>query len=738
MDKSIQLNRRGFLKASTIGAGGMVLSINMMGCAAPGMKNNGLNKTETQWDANAWLRIDTDNSVHFVLDRTEMGQGIYTGMTTLLADELEVNPELIQVSFAGVDSVYQNPLYKLQMTGASTSTSTSWDRIRIAGATAREMLKKSAAETWNTNIQQLKCSEGQVIHPDGRTLSYGDLVTIAAHQKVPDVELKKEKDFTYIGKFNKRLDVNQKTDGSPIYGIDQELPGMVYAVVSRPKAFGGSVKSFNAEKAKQAAGVLNVLEIHSGVAVVAKTYWQARKALQLLEIEWQAPEEPRSSQDIMAFYEKALKEEDGKQVREEGDFDDALEASDNTLEATYSFPYLAHATLEPQNCLVSATEDGMEVYAPTQFPDAARVAASRYTDYSLDDIKIHVTQMGGGFGRRLFNDFVAECAEISGKLMQPVKLIWSREEDTQHDFYRPASLHKMKASLDEQNKVTGWQHRLAHPKVFHWIVADAAPAQMPFVPKFLHSTMPASGKLLEGIAAPVDTSGFEGAEDLHYDIENIDVRFVHAEPNVPVGYWRSVGFSHNGFAVESFVDELAHQQGMDPLEYRLEKLKDHPRALKVLQTAASLGSWGAPTPGYSQGVAIIKSFHSWVAQIAEVKVENGVLDIKSISCVVDCGTVVNPDIVQAQMEGGIIFGLTAALYGEITLNEQGEVQQTNFHDNRLMRMNEVPDIRVEIMQNKEDPTGVGEPGVPPVAPAIANAIFKQTGKRLRQLPLKLS
>lgn len=738
MTKLTEFNRRDFLKASSIGTGALLVSINMMGCTSPGMKNQGMNGRDSQWGANAWLKIDTDNTVHFVLDRTEMGQGSMTGMTTLLADELEVRPEDIAIHFAGVDSDYRNPAYQLQMTGGSTSTATSWQRIRMAGATAREMLKKSAAETWQLDAKQLTCHESHVVHPNGRKLTYGELVHIAALQSLPEVELKKADDYTYIGKQNKRLDLEEKTNGSPIYGIDQSLPNMVYAAVSRNPALGAGIKSWNADKAKTMSGVIKVVEIHSGIAVIAKTYWQARKAQLALEINWLEKESARSSQDIMTMYAQALKEDDGKQVREEGDFDQAFDASKQQLSAEYKFPYLAHATLEPQNCMAHARENQLHIWAPTQFPDAARVAASRYTSYGLNDIKINVTQMGGGFGRRLFSDFVGEAAEIASHTNLPVKLIWSREEDTRHDFYRPASLHQLSASFDDNNQPNSWQHKLAHPKISHWILNDAAPAQMPFVPKFLHGTLPTSGKMLEGIAAPLDTSGYEGAEIVPYDLKNIDVRFLHVEPDVPVGYWRSVGFSHNGFAVESFIDEMAHQAGVDALQFRLDKLRKHPRAIAVLKQAAKLANWGKPAPGYSHGIAIMQAFNTWVAQVAEVKASDGIIDIKTITCVVDCGTVINPDIVHAQMEGGIIFGLTAALYGDITIDKNGAVEQSNFHDYRLMRINEVPDIQVELIDSQEAPTGVGEPSVPPVAPAIANAIFINTGQRLRQLPLKLA
>lgn len=750
MDKSLRtstntntgLSRRSFLKASALSSGGLLLSVALPGCTAIGMKNQGM-VSAGEWQSNAWLRIDTDNRITFILDRVEMGQGTYTGLVTLLAEELEVDPALVQVEFAGVGSAYDNPLYKLQITGGSTSVASSFKRIRLAGASAREMLKQAAAQVWALdNTSSLHCDNGQVIHSSGKTLSYGELASIAATFSVPeDTALKSPDEYRYIGKYNKRLDALQKVTGQAVYGVDVELPGMLYAVISRAPAFGGTVKTLDSSAAKAASGVVDVFPLQaagrSGVAVVARSYWQARKAQQLLQIEWQAPEVAPSSDDIFAQYARDLDNEDGEQVRDDGDFDSAAEQAASTLTAEYQLPYLAHATLEPQNCVVKADADGMEVWAPTQSASMARVAAGKHSRYSLDDIVIHTTWIGGGFGRRILQDYVAECAVIADRLQQPVKLIWNREEDTAHDWYRPASLHRLQATIGADGKASGWQHRIAHPKVFEWFVGDAAPAQYPFMPKLMFPMLAGAGKLGEGILAPKDSSGYEGANDVPYALDNIDVRFIHSEPGVPVGYWRSVGFSHNGFVTESFIDELAHQQKQDPLNFRLELLAQHPRAQSLLRRVAQLADWGRPLPGCHQGVAIHKSFNTWVAQIADVQVEGKTFSVKRVVCAVDCGQAVNPDMIRAQMEGGINFALTAALYGNITLKD-GAVQQSNFHDYALLRMPEAPQIVVDIADNQYDPTGVGEPGVPPLAPAVANALVAATGQRLRRLPLQLA
>lgn len=733
------LNRRDFLKTSGLASGALLISVALPGCSSLGHKGM---VSQQQWQASAWVRIDTDDKVTFVLDRVEMGQGTYSGLVTLLCEELEVEPASVAVEFAEVDSIYNNPLYKLQITGGSTSIASSYERIRIAGATAREMLKQAAARLLNEPVASLRCEQGQVFSANRQPIRYGQLVHLAAVESVPgNLELKQPEQFRYIGKNAQRLDTRGKITGQAQYGIDVELPGMLYAVVSRAPAYGGTVKTYDASAAKAAAGVVDILEVAAagrhGIAVVARSYWQARKAQQLLKIEWQTPANAPSDASVWLQYEQDLDQDSGDTLRNDGNFRRAAKQASRQLNAEYRLPYLAHATLEPQVCVVSANRHGMEVWAPTQAPSLARIAAAKHSRYSVDDILVHTTWIGGGFGRRLMQDYVAECAFIADRLQQPVKLIFSREEDTQHDYYRPASLHRLTATFDAQGQLNGWQHRLAHPKVMHWFVPDAAAAQYHFMPKFMFSTLAVAGKLGEGILAPNDTSGYEGANDLPYAIDNLRMDFVHSEPGVPVGYWRAVGHSHNGFVTESFIDELAHQQQQDPLAFRRRLLQQHPRALAVLDKAAALASWGQPLPGCKQGLAIHKSFGSWVAQIADVQVQNGSIRVKRVVCVVDCGVVVNPDIVRAQMEGGIIFGLTAALYGKINLLN-GAVQQSNFHDYPLLRLEETPAIEVAIIDSTAEPTGAGEPGVPPLAAAVANAVFVATGQRLRQLPLQLS
>lgn len=743
-DNTLALDRRTFLKASSVTGGGLLMTIALPACST--LKNGGINRDNGSqgWDANAWLRIDSDNSIHFVLDRTEMGQGTYTGMTSLLAEELEVDPEVVQVSFAGVDSVYRNTIYGIQITGGSTSVASSWQIIRECGAATRMMLIQAAATTWGISPDLCYAELGHVVNKsNANKISFGQLAAIAATYSVPsDIPLKDKADFKVIGKYNKRLDAEKKATGSADFGIDTQLPGMLYAVVSRAARWDSELKSFDDSNARKVPGVVDVFAIEvpgsAGVAVVANSYWQARKAQQQLTVEWHNSELTQVSDDsIFAQYQADMAADSGNNVRDQGDINAALDNATDTIRAEYKMPFLAHATLEPQNCTAWAREDGLEIWAPTQGPDMARVAAAKASRYSLDDIKVNVTFIGGGFGRRINNDFVAEAAAISDRLQQPVKLIWSREEDTQRDFYRPSSYHQLTATVDQQGKISGWRHQMAGSGVFDYFVGEAAPAQYPFMPKFMFGMLESAGKLGEGIIAPADGSIFEGANHLPYEFDNISVDYKKSDSGILVGNWRSVGYSHNGFITETFIDQLAARQQTNPVNFRLNLLKNNPRATRVLKLAAEKASWGTPLPGCSQGVALHKSFGTWVAEIADVAVKDGNIQVKRVVCVVDCGQVVNPDTVTAQMEGGIIFALTAALYGKISI-KNGEPQQTNFHDYQLLRMPQSPQIDVHIIDSDESPTGVGEPGVPPLAAAVANAISRKTGQRFYSLPLELN
>ena len=729
----IQMSRRQLLKATGLAGGSLIVGFSLPGCASRFPKG----VAEDSLRPNAWVEVTADNRVILTLDRVEMGQGTYTGMATLVAEELDVPPQKIEVVFAPVADHYKQADFGMQITGGSTSLSSNWERLRTASASVREMLESAAAQGWQIPLAEVTTEDGYCINRlSGSRLSYGELVAVAATLKVPaKPKLKTASEFKYIGKHNQRLDAAPKVFGTATYGIDVELPGMLYAVLSRPPMPGGKVRHYDASAAQAMPGVKAVIQTNQGIAVVADSYWRARKAQGALKIDW-APGKigTPSTEDVFNLYRRAADEETGSAVRSEGSFANARSASAKVVEVEYQAPFLAHATMEPQNCTAHVTDDFCEVWAPTQGPDIARYVASRESGLSVDRIKINTTVIGGGFGRRLSQDYVAEAVAVSRQVKAPVKVIWSREEDIQHDVYRPASYHRLGATFDENGKVTGWKHQIVCPRILDHFARDAAGVIAPsWTPHFMVKAAASMAPLINP-----DPSPYEGASDLPYAIPNIDVRHVQADSGIPVAYWRAVGHSTNGFVVEGFIDELAHEAGKDPFEFRDELLADQPRHRKVLRTAAERAGWGKPkAPGVVQGIACHQSFNSYVAQVVDLVVENNQIKVKRVVCAVDCGTVVNPDMVAAQMEGGILFGLSAALYGDITFKD-GQVQQSNYHDYPVVRMNETPEIEVVIVESDESPTGVGEPGLPPLAPAVANAVFAATGKRLRQLPLRLA
>lgn len=729
------LNRRDFLKVSAGTSGSLVLAMTLPGCAGI---QTGYREEDDTWAPDAWLELTTEDRVYFTLARVEMGQGTYTGLTTLIAEELEVEPSAIQPRFAPAAKEYRNPLYKLQLTGGSTSLATSWEPLRVAGASARVMLVAAAAKVWQVEAGQCTAANGQVIHPNGRdTLNFGQLVELAARESTPgNPPLKPRNQWKYIGKNRGRLDARAKSTGTAVYGIDVELPDMVYAVITRPPRYGATVASFDDSAVRNMPGVLAVFAIERGVAVVADKYWRARKAQDQLVVEWDNSDALAHSTDqVFASYRRAADDDSGESERSEGSFGRAAEAAERVLDAAYEQPYLAHATLEPMNATAWYHDGSMEVWAPTQAPDLGQIAVARVTDLSPGDVTIHTTFLGGGFGRRLTQDYIEEAAAVAYRVRKPVKLIWSREEDTRHDLYRPAMLHRMQASI-RSNELTGWHHQIVGPQILDWYVRNAAPAQYPWAPKFLYNTLGKVGLMAEGLATPKDLSAIEGAIEYPYQVANLEVRHTHTDPGVPVSYWRSVGYSHNGFAVETFMDELAYELGQDPYQFRRALVRHEPRYLAVLERAAELGGWQQPVPvGRARGIALVRSFGTYVAQVVEASIEHGGIRVHRVACAVDCGQVVNPDIVRDQMESGVIFGLTTALHGEITL-ENGAVQQSNFHDYPLLRNTELPEVLVDIADSTEAPTGVGEPGVPPVIPALGNALFALTGKRQRRLPLR--
>lgn len=728
------LTRRALLKSTAVAGGGLVLGVNLAGCASsPSIADAG------SLSPDAWLQITPDDRVIFQLDKTEMGQGVITSLPTLVAEELELDPSRIHIHLAPVHSRFQDPL---QVTGGSTSIARRWEPVRQTGAAAREMLRSAAAETWALPASEIEVRDGNVRHPaSGRSARYGELAEAAARQRVPqDPPLKNASDFRFIGHSVPRTDRVTKSTGAAVFGIDvgvngAELPGLVTAVVIRAPRFGAELQSFDGHAARAHPGVIDVFQISSGVAVLADGYWPARKGAEKVTARWSGgPIESLDSATLEAAQRRALDEERGRRVRNDGNFGRAADAAERVIEAEYLVPHLAHATMEPMNCTAWIRNGTCDVWVPTQGPDIVQAVAAEAAKLPRDRVRVHSTLMGGGFGRRGIPDYAVEAVEIARLSERPVKVVWSREDDMRHDFYRPATCNRLRAAISADGEVLGWEHRMVGPSIISNLVPDFLGALLPgWMPSGLTNTL---GRVGGAVIRGRDSSSSEGAADLPYAIANVRVESLVHDPGVPVGFWRSVGHSQNAFVVESFVDEVAHATGVDPVAFREQRLSEHSRHLATLRLAAEKADWGRPAPGRHQGVAVHASFGSVVTEIAEVSVDNGRIRVHRVVCAVDCGLVVNPDIARAQMEGGIIFGLTAALKSHITL-ENGGVKQSNFHDYPLLRMDETPAIEVYFVDRDAPPSGVGEPGTPPIAPAVANAVYAATGQRLRRMPFVL-
>jgi isoquinoline 1-oxidoreductase beta subunit len=708
----VNLSRRGFLKTGALAGGGLVLAVYLPPPGAAAQEE------ARAFMPNAFVRIGTDDLVTVIVNHSEMGQGPYTSIPMVVAEEMDADWGKVRYEAAPVDPAYNHSVYGIQMTGGSTSTWSEWDRLRKAGAAARRMLIEAAAQTWKVEAAGCTADTGHVVHAEsGRRLSFGRLAEKAAGLEPPqDVKLKDPKDYKLVGKPMKRLDTPGKTNGKAIFGLDVQVPGLLVAVVARPPVFGGRVKSFDATKAEAVPGVRHVVEIDRGVAVVADGYWPATKGRRALAVTWD--EGPLAALDSRTQGElyAGLAKRPGAVARKEGDAGAALGNTAKTFEAVYDLPYLAHATMEPMNCVADVRPDGCEVWTGTQYQSVDRNAAAQAAGLKPEQVRLHTMLCGGGFGRRAVPDshFVVEAVQASKAVGAPVKVVWSREDDLRGGYYRPRAYHVVRAGLDANGTPVAWRHR---------IVCQS----------FVAGTQFESRVIKDG----VDDTAVEGAKDIPYRIPNLLVDWQKAPGGVPTLWWRSVGHSHNAFVVETFLDELAHAADKDPVEYRRALLGGHPRHRRVLDLVAEKAGWGKPLPeGRGRGVALHESFGSVVSHVAEVSIsEEGKLRVHRIVCAIDCGPVVNPDTVRAQMEGGAVFGLTAALYGEITF-EKGRVRQRNFHDYPMVRMNEAPEVEAHIVSSTERMGGAGEPGVPPVAPAVANAIFTLTGRRIRRLPIR--
>jgi isoquinoline 1-oxidoreductase subunit beta len=702
-----KIDRRRFLKTSAAGATGLLVGFyfhgDMEALAAASSDPIVLN---------AWIHVGTDDFVTILIDKSEMGQSILTGLAMIAADELDCDWKKVRTEFAPADKVYVNPRFGVQATGGSSGTPTSWDPLRKASATARAMLLTAAAQKWGVDASECSAENSTILHASTkRRMTYGSLAEAAAKLPVPqNVPLKTPDQYHLIGKATKRLDTPAKVNGSAQYGIDVRLPGMVYAVVARCPVFGGKAASFDAAKAKAIPGVKNAIQISSGIAVIADNTWTAMEGRRALEIQWdEGPNAKLTSAEISKQLADAASQP-GPVARKEGDANAALAGAATKIEIDYEVPFLAHATMEPLNCTAHVRADRCDVWSGTQAQTGSQATAAKITGLDTNSVFIHTTFLGGGFGRRFEADFIGEAVEISKAIGGPVKVTWSREDDMQHDYYRMVSHARCTAGLDADGFPVVWMSRVSSPS----LLARFGPLKDNF-----------------------DHRSVESLDSVPYAISNILIDYQLVNTGVPIGFWRSVGASQNGFFLESFIDEIATAGKKDPYELRRRLLAKSPRHLAALDTAAEKAGWGKPlADGRFRGIALVSSYDGYVAQVIEISVNRKArtLKVHRVVCALDCGRIVNPSSIDAQARGSIVYGLTAALHSGITI-EGGRVQQHNFNDYKMLRFDEMPDVEVHIIPSELPPTGAGEFVVPPVAPALCNAIFAATGKRVRRLPI---
>lgn len=718
LNNVMQPTRRHFLTASAMAGAGLVIGLHLPGRAA---KAAAPAQAGGKVVPNTFVRIAPDNTVTVLAKHIEFGQGIYTGLATIVAEELDADWAQIRVESAPSDPTLYNNLHwgPYQGTGGSSGIANSYEQLRQAGAGARAMLVAAASNHWGVPPSEISVNGGVLRHgATGQETNFGDMADAAAKLQPPtEVVLKDPADFKLIGKHVPRVDSAEKTRGQAQYTIDVSLPGMLTAVIARPPRFGGKAVSVNAEAAKAVKGVTDVVEIPRGVAVLATGFWAAKTGRDALEITWDdSAAERRGSAEIMAEY-RQIAGKPGDVARQDGDVETAMASAAQVLEAAYEFPFLAHAPMEPLDCVVQLGPDSCDVWTGSQLQTVDHMTAAGITGLKPEQVKVHTLLAGGSFGRRATPDadMVSEAVTIAKAIdgRAPVKVVWTREDDIQGGRYRPMYHHTLRAGLDADGKLIGWQHR---------IVGQSIVKGTPFE----------GGLVKNGI----DQTSVEGANNLPYDVPNVLVDLHTTDVTVPVLWWRAVGSTHTAYSTEAFIDELAEAAGKDPLEFRRELLQQHPRHLAVMELAAEKAGWGSPLPqGKGRGIAVHESFNSFVAEVAEVSIrDDGTVKVERVVCAVDCGVPVNPDVIRAQMEGGIGYGLSAILQEAVTI-DGGLVEQSNFHDYVPLRIDQMPKVEVHIVPSTAAPTGVGEPGTPPIGPAVANAIFDATGQRIRSLPL---
>ncbi len=711
-----EISRRDLLKGASL-----TLTVLGAGSVLTACADKPASTSVKSLEAGYFLRVGSDGIVTVICPQTEIGQGAYTGFATLIAEELDADWSKVVVEASPADvKRYGNPAFggMLQGTGGSSTISGFWDSGRKAGATARAMLVQAAANEWKVPVEEITVSKGVVSHAGkNKTAGFGELASAASQLAVPtEVKVKDSKDFVLIGKDAQRLDAFQKSSGTATFTQDIQLPDMLVAAVIYPPRFGATVKSFDATAAKQMPNVASVLQfktsIREGVAVLAKDFYSAKKAREAVKVEWDETNAFRMSSDAIFAQYKELARKPGVEARKAGDFNKASAEAARSVEASYEFPFLAHASMEPMNCVLQIKPDGCEVWNGEQFHTGDQNVIAGILGIKPEQVKINMLYAGGSFGRRgnAWSDYLADAAEIakaegSGK---PVKLVWAREDDMRAGFYRPAYYHALKAAVDKSGRITGWQQRIVGQSIM-------------------------AGTFLDD-KSPVDKSSVEGVHNLPYAIPNLQVELHTTKLGLPIQWWRSVGSTHTAYAIECFLDEIARATRQDPVALRRSLLEKQPRHLAVLNLAAEKAGWGTPLPaGTARGIALHESFNTVVAEVVEVSKKGSSYKVDKVVCAVDCGIAVNPNVIAMQIESGVAYGLAAAISGAVTLKD-GVVQQSNFHDYQVLRISQMPKVEVHLVPSTNKPTGVGEPGTPPIAPAVANALAVLTGKTVHNLP----